>query len=348
VIFAIIETKGALRAGGTPDYNTSTDSVGNSTPFIATTLVPSSFSTLVPSSYSTLVPTEITVYIESEATILVHSDTTTLVQSLVTLTQRDTISSVKIATISPTGLVKKRGDITSTTGLTMSVTTTVTIRVYSTTFGHFDIQSEFGGNGDSQQTCGNGTQNPCMSTINITSDTQRTFIISTLSTGLASLLDINATTATTDIPDGTTTSAMTITNIPDTGVDKVTITYSVSMVCAVTDISSMLACSPVPTGWYISPSAPRATSVLHPVFRFISSCLFGFKVIGTYQFLRSSITTAWKQCGQVFINTSRGKVLNNFLNLLFTGGWNLKMWEYVGPVAKGGGMPLTPLIPLGA
>lgn len=343
MIFAIIETKGALRAGGTPDYNTSTDSVGSSTPFVATTLVPSSFSTLVPSSYSTLVPTEITVYIESEATTLVHSDTTTLVQSLITLTQRDTITSVKIAAISPTGFVKKRGDITNTTGLTMSVTTTVTIRVYSTTFGHFDIQSGFRGNGDFQQTCGNGAQNPCKSTINITSDTQSTFVISTLSTGLVSLLDVSATTAITDMPDSTTTSVMTTTNIPDAGVDKVTITYSVSMACAVTDFSSMLTCSPVPTGWYISPSASRATSVLHPIFRFISSSLFGI-----HPFLRLNINTAWKLCGKVFINTSCGKALNNFLNLLFTSGWNLNMWDYVGPQAKGGGLPPKPLIPRGA
>jgi hypothetical protein len=231
---------------------------------------------------------------------------------LVTLTQRDTITSVKIATISPTGLVKKRGDITSTTGLTTSVTTTVTIRVYS----HFDMQSEFGGNGDSQQTCGNGAQNPCMPIINITSDTQSTFVISTLSTGSASLLDVNTTIATTDMPDRATTSAMTTTNIPDAGVDKVTITYSVFMVCDVTDVSGMLACSPVPTGWYISPSAPRATSVLHPVFRFISSSLFGFKDKGIYQFLRLNINTAWKQCGKVFINTSCEKALNDFLNLL--------------------------------
>jgi len=141
---------------------------------------------------------------------------------------------------------------------------------------------------------------------------------------------------------------MTTTNIPDAGVDKVTITYSVSMACAVTDVSSMFTCSPVPTGWYISPSAPRATSILHPVFRFISSSLFGFKDKGIYQSLRLNINTAWKQYGKVFINISCGKALNNFLNLLFTSGWNLKMWEYVGPLAKGGGMPPKPLIPRGA
>ena len=315
VIFAVIETKGALIAGGTPDYNTNIDAVGASTPFVATTLVPSSFSTKVPSSYSTLVPTEITVYVQSEATTLINSDAITLVPSLVTLTQRDAAASVKTANVGPADLVKKVDDVTSTTGLTKSITTTVTIAVYSTTFGHNEMQSELSGGIESQQACGNGAQNACTSTANATSDIHSTFVTSTFSTASISFLDVNPTTTTTIMPDGAATAT---TNLPDGGVDKVTITYSVSMVCAMTDVSSMLACSPVPTGWYISPSPPRATSFLHPVFRFMSSCLFGIKDTGTYQCVRLSILAFRNQSGKAFSNNSNGKIMGRTSSLIFT------------------------------
>ncbi len=337
--FASIETKGALDAGGTPDYNSTTSGpVGTSTPFVVTTLVPSSFSTLVPSSYSTLVPTEMIVYVQSEATTLIPSDATTLVQSLVTLTQRDTAASVKLTSISPTGLVEKKGDVTSTTGLTMSITATSTIAVYSTTFGHYDMQSELSGNGDSQQTCSNGGQNGCMSTINITADTQSTFVTSTSSSGSASLLDLNFTTATTVMPDSAATTALTTSSISDDGIDSVTVTYS--MVCAVTEISSMLACSPVPTGWYISPSPPRTTSFLHPVYRFISNCLFGIKDTGTYQYLRLGVTTAWKECCQVFVKGcgggGGGDLTDRIMSFIAAPrDLNLEMWAHVSPTRKG-------------
>jgi hypothetical protein len=280
------------------------------------------------------VPTEITVFVESEATTMVHSDATTLVQSLVTLTKRDAATSAESTNNTPTGLVNEGLDITSTTSLTMSITTTVTVKFYSTTYGHYDMQSEVNGNGDSQQTCGNGAYNPCSLTINIKSETQSTFVTSIISTISASALDVDFTTAATDMPNSVATTAIATTNLPNAGMDKVTITYSVSMVCRMTDVSSMLSCSPVPTGWYISPSAPRATSVLHPVFRFMASCVSGIKDKGLYEFLRHGITKIWQQFRKVFIVIGRGEAVDNILGIRRSNHeLKLKVWERIRQLA---------------
>jgi hypothetical protein len=323
VIFSVIETHGAFSAVGDPTTSTSSDTVGTSTPSVVTTLVLSSFSTLVPSSFSTLVPSVMTIYVQSDATTLVISDATTFIPSVVTIAQRDATAPAEIVNISPTTLVKKRAEVTSTTGLVMSITTTVTVAVYSTTFGRYDLQSESSGNGDSQQTCGTGAETACTSTTNIAPGTQSTFVTSTLSTISVSLLDLNFTTATTVIPDSAATTTMTTINVPDVTVDKATITFS--MMCAVADASSLLPCNPVPTGWYISPSPPRATSFLHPVFRFISRCLSRIKDTGAYQFLRLSITTTWNQRGNVFVNAGGGTIVDSILRLIFPRDLNLEI-----------------------
>lgn len=323
VIFSVIETHGAFSTVGDPTTSTSSDTIGTSTPSVLTTLVLSSFQTLVPSSFSTLVPSEITIYVQSDATTLAISDATTLIPSVLTVAQRDASAPAEVVNISPTTLVKKRAEVASTTGLIMPITATATVAVYSTTFGRYDLQSESSGNRDSQQTCGTGAQSACTSTTNITPGTQSTFVTSTLSTISASLLDLNFATTTTVIPDSAATATMTAIDVPDVTADKATITFS--MMCAVADASSLLPCNPVPTGWYISPSPPRATSFLHPVFRFISRCLFRIKGTVAYQFLRLSIAMAWNQCGNVFVNAGGGAIVDSILRLIFPRDLNLEI-----------------------
>lgn len=346
MIFSVIETHGAFATVDNPTTSTSSDTVGTSAPSVVTTLVASSYSTLVPSRFSTLVPSDITIYVPSDATTSVLSDATTLIPFVVTVAQRDITAAAEIANVSPTTLVKKRAEVTSTTRLVMSVTTTVTVVVYSTTFGRYDLQSESIGNGDSQQTCGNGAQNACTSTTNIDPGAQSTFVTSTLSAAAASLADPNFTNATTVMPDSAATATMTTTNVLDATVDKATIAFS--MMCVVGDVSSLLPCNPVPTGWYVSPSPPRASSILHPVFRLISSCLFGIKDTSTYQFLRLGATTAWNHCGKVFVNAGGGKVVDSILSLAFPTGLNLEIREYIARLGKITGRPPPHVIRRGA
>ena len=340
MIFSVIETRGAFATVDNPTTSTSSGTVNTSSPSFVTTLVPFSFSTLVLSRFSTLVPSEITVYVQSDATTLVNSDATTLIPSVITVAQRDATAPAGAANISPTTLVKKRDEVTSTTGLVMSVTNTVTVTVYSTIFGRYNLPSGLSGNGDSQQTCDNGAQNGCMSTTDTLQGTQSTFVTSTISTVSANLLDLNSTTATTIMPDSAATITMTNINAPDVTADKATTTYS--MICAVADVSSLLSCNPIPTGWYISPSPPRATSFLHPVFRFISSYLFCIKDTGTYQFLRLGSAMAWNQCCKVFVNAGSGKVVKSILIQISPRNLGLGMWEHISQIAKGRRPPVIP------
>jgi hypothetical protein len=246
----------------------------------------------------------------------------TLVPSVITLAQRDATTPPKVANISPTTLVKKRNEVSSTTGLTMSVTTTVTVADYSTTFGRYDLQSDLRGTRDSTA---------------FSRGTPSTFVISTLSTISVSLLDLNFTNATTAMPDSAAITTLTTINAPDATIDKATITYS--MMCTVADVSSLLPCNPVPTGWYISPSPPRATSFLHPVFRFISSCLFRIRDTGIYQFLRLSATAAWNRYGNAFLNAGGGKLIDSILSLVFRRNLDREMLEHIGQLGKTTGRP---------
>lgn len=239
--------------------------------------------------------------------VFVPSDATTLIPSVATAERRDGYVLTEVTAFASATLTGKTSQVTSTVNVIVPTTTTVTVAVYSTTFGGHNHLGDHSDSGIMPTTCGNGAENACMSA------EDNTQAVQDISTTSNDLLYGNVTTATiAGTTDGSLTTLTTVTTLPVSAYTSDQATKSYSMLCDVAGISTLAPCSPVPTGFYISGASQQATSFLRPVFRFLSSV--PSRITGTeiYQAIRISIKEAWNKRGRLCVNPTIRNIVDNF------------------------------------